>query len=106
MTKARKMRKMNGGRRLLAVLAVVLCLGAVILGVARVSAGAADSRSIRYTSVRVDQGDTLWDIAEEWSEEKSVSAVSAYVETLKSLNGITRTDNLKIGSYITVYYYR
>ena len=106
MTVSRKNRGRTGGRKLLAAAIILIGITALLWGFSRIRAGAAHSGKVCYTSVRVEQGDTLWDIAREWCGNDSSASVRAYVDRIMELNGITRADNLKTGSYLTVYYYR
>ncbi len=106
MTVSRKNSGKAGGRKLLAAAIILIGIAALMCGFSRIRAGAAHSGKICYTSVRVEQGDTLWDIAQKWCGDDSSASVRAYVDRIMELNGISRADNLRTGSYLTVYYYR
>ena len=64
---------------------------------------ASSNETVLYKSIRVDAGDTLWNIADEYMgtmyEDKNV-----YIDEIKSINHITDAD-LQAGSYIIVPYH-
>lgn len=55
-----------------------------------------------YTSIRIQPGDTMWQIAEEYAPCCGMSA-DEYVEELKSMNGI-KEEVIHRGRYLTVLY--
>ncbi len=55
-----------------------------------------------YTSVKLEEGDSLWTIAQRYCEEGQ--DIRQYVEELQDINHIVNERNLRPGSYITVYY--
>lgn len=56
-----------------------------------------------YTSVQIQQGDSLWKYAEEYGKGSGYSK-KEYVEELKRMNGLTR-DEIHAGRYLTVVYF-
>ena len=57
-----------------------------------------------YTSVIVESGDTLWDIALEYYQDNNYSDVRDYIKELKQLNNMT-DDTLISGRKLVVSYY-
>lgn len=55
-----------------------------------------------YTSVRVEAGDTLWKIAEEY--KPSADSTKSYIKEICKLNKI-KSDDIHAGDYIVVAYY-
>ena len=55
-----------------------------------------------YTSVRVEAGDTLWDIAEEY--KTTTASTRSYIKEICKLNKI-KADDIHAGDYIVVSYY-
>ena len=55
-----------------------------------------------YTSVRVEAGDTLWDIAEEY--KTTTDRTKSYIKEICELNQI-KADDIHAGDYIVVTYY-
>lgn len=56
-----------------------------------------------YTSVQLKQGDSLWDIANEYARGSRYS-VSEYVDELKRMNGL-KGDHIHSGEFLTVVYF-
>ena len=57
-----------------------------------------------YTSVKVEEGDSLWSIAEEYMSAQ-FDSIPAYIEEIKEINHIT-DDTIDSGAYITIPYYK
>lgn len=60
-------------------------------------------KQIYYTSIEVTSGDTLWDIAEEYSD-MAYGSVYDYIREVKTINGLT-SNNIQDGQYLTIPYY-
>lgn len=56
-----------------------------------------------YTSIVVEKGDTLWDIANHYITP-GYSDISEYIGEVKSLNHLTG-DEIHAGEYLTIPYY-
>ena len=56
-----------------------------------------------YTSIRVEAGDTLWDIAERYVCDQTGSRQD-YIREVMKLNGM-KSDQIRTGENITVFYY-
>lgn len=56
-----------------------------------------------YKVVEVKEGDTLWKLADIYSDSKYISK-SDYVEEIKKINNI-RGDIIHSGNYLTISYY-
>ncbi len=79
-----------------ALTAALLC--AFASGTVTGHASSPERKAARYESVRIHGGDSLWSIAEEYG---GGGDTAAYVEELKSLNGLT-SDAITAGSYLVV----
>ena len=55
-----------------------------------------------YSSIQIQPGDTLWDIAEE-TMTSEYDSTAEYIEVLKEMNGLT-SDHIEAGNYLTVAY--
>lgn len=56
-----------------------------------------------YKSIEIQSGDTLWDIAAEYTGGNP-QEISRYVGELMKINGLA-TDQIQEGKYLTVVYY-
>lgn len=57
-----------------------------------------------FTSIQIENGDSLWSIAETYISPEYES-ISDYVEELKSMNGMTDS-RIYAGDYLTIAYYK
>ena len=57
-----------------------------------------------YTSVQVEDGDSLWSIAEEYSDVDAYASYSDYIDEVKQINHISG-DDIHAGEYLTIPYY-
>lgn len=77
------------GRRLVAVLVLVLGVGLVALGEAALGGDGGDLELVGATSVVVERGDTLWSIARSVAGDRDVREV---VDGIQGLNGLDGAD--------------
>lgn len=56
-----------------------------------------------YTSIQIENGDTLWDIAKEYIDTTDCS-IQEYIAEVKRMNGLT-TDKITAGCNLIVFYY-
>lgn len=57
-----------------------------------------------YKSITIDNGDTLWSIAQQYMDSEHYDSVSDYVEEVKSMNALT-DDVIHYGEYLVIPYY-
>lgn len=98
-------RKKIARERLLFVLAAVIVIAGnvIVRGFFADAHGNAKEDPIDYTyykSIEIQKGDTLWDIAEQYSGNTSIPQ---YIEELKELNGLV-TDDIHESHYLTIIY--
>lgn len=67
-------------------------------------AGAQDTSNVcrYYKTIRIEEGDTLWDIAGNYAKSMNMSR-NAYIDEVCRLNGICR-DEIYAGKYIVIIY--
>ncbi len=55
-----------------------------------------------YTSIRIEPGDTLWEIASayKWEDE----SIQDYIDEVMEMNHLT-SDRITAGQYLMIYYY-
>ena len=71
------------------------------------SAASTDTDDIGYkyfTSIQVENGDTLWSIADEYADAKHYASNKEYIEEVKRMNKMN-SDKLVSGQYIVIPYY-
>ena len=56
-----------------------------------------------YTSIQVESGDTLWEIAEEYRTEE-YEDINSYIEEVKEINHLT-SSQITDGMYLCIPYY-
>lgn len=56
-----------------------------------------------YTSVMIEEGDSLWSIAE--TNKPDDVSVSEYIKHIKKINQLN-TDDIHAGNFLTIYYYK
>ena len=88
-------RKMFGWTAVAFIAAVIILCGTIHIF--------ASSGNKYYTSVRVEEGDTIWSIADRYIADSQVSKRD-YVDEICRLNSLT-DGNVRSGDYIVVSYY-
>ncbi len=68
----------------------------------QVNASSAKTENVYYKTVEVEEGDTLWDLADLYMGEKSFSR-QEYIKQVKELNHLSG-DTIESGSYLMVPY--
>lgn len=85
----------------LAVLAVVSILSSRMI-LAGSESGGADQKY--YTSIEIEEGDTLWSIASEYMSPDHYDSINDYIVEIKEMNGIS-SDTIHSGNHLIVSYY-
>lgn len=57
-----------------------------------------------FTNVTVVEGDSLWDIAEDYMDNSHYSSIYSYIDELKKMNHLT-SDDLYTGQNLIVTYF-
>ena len=97
---------LSGRRKMFGWTAVAFIAAVIILcGTIHIFASSGDSRPYNkyYTSVRVEEGDTVWSIADRYIADSQVSKRD-YVDEICRLNSLA-DGNVRSGDYIVVSYY-
>ena len=92
---------------LLAIVVILIVAFGILLGTS-INALASSEKDIAsynkyYVSIRIESGDTLWTIADEYVEGFNLSK-SDYITEVCQINGISE-DNIHAGDYIVVPYF-
>ena len=95
-------------QKMIVAIIVVLLVSLGVLFGTRMSALASSKADVSsynkyYTSIKIETGDTLWSIADEYVENFNISK-EEYIEEVCLLNGISK-DEIHAGDYIVVPYY-
>ena len=103
-----KKRKQIAKRRMILLLAAlfVIILGSVVFGTifSKAKNPSADVPQYKYyKSITIEQGDSLWSIAEEYCTD-AYEDTREYVDELKELNSLT-SETIHAGQHLLVAYY-
>ena len=93
-------------RRVLAIIIIAIIFFGVLLGTGISALANSDKGSAQYkyyTSVRIEDGDTLWNIADKYIQGTNIDH-KTYIKEICELNSIC-ADEIHAGNYIIVYYY-
>lgn len=103
-------RKQQTMLRRIAVIVITICIMicGVLIGSGIMAAGRSkasdDHASFKYyTSIRIEQGDSLWTIACAHMGEE-YNSVQDYIDEVRELNGL-KSDDIHSGQYLTIPYY-
>lgn len=105
----RKNRKMNMTRTIVLASLIILFSG-ILIGGNIVSANAKDTvipseqTELCYRTILIQEGDTLWDIADDYVEA-GMSSKETYIKQIREINHIY-DDNIYAGSYLVLPYYQ
>lgn len=101
-------RRMAVRKQRITVLTVVLVVlvmltGCIIFGATKTQAAPAETTYKYYTSIQVQKGDTLWNIASNYMTDEYAS-VNDYIDEICEINHIAESD-IHYGQYLTIPYY-
>lgn len=85
------------------VLTAMLVIGFFLTGSVRTEAAPSEIRSKYYTSIRIEQGDTLWGLADRYMTDEYKDR-EAYIREVCEMNRISE-DDIHAGQYLTIPYY-
>lgn len=102
----RRVRIVQIRKKMLAVICLIVLSLAILLGssiCAFASASSKEELHKYYTSMQVESGDTLWDIAEEYVVEGTMSRED-FIREVTELNHLS-DGQIHSGDYIVITYY-
>jgi len=104
-----KMRRERELRRkiVVTILTVLIVLGFALSYNVLVTQATSEIEDISYkyfTSIEVASGDTLWTIAQEYSDTENYDSIDEYIEEVKNMNHMS-SDTLMAGQFLIVPYY-
>lgn len=88
---------------LLTTIFVLVCALGVSSIVASGQSEAAQNSYKYYTSVEIEKGDTLWNIAEQYMSAE-YGSIQEYVDEIKEINNLG-DDEIHSGQYLTIPYF-
>ncbi len=105
----RRLRRQRIFRRRIAAVLFTVCLVAVCVvsyGSIRSRANEEQRNSFKYyTRISVGNGDTLWDIAEQYMDAQHYKNKNDYIAEVIQINHLDEEAGICAGQYITVPYY-
>ena len=93
-------------KRFVLVLIMMICLTMFSGGILAYAKEREESQPVYYkyyTSIRVESGDTLWEIADRYLCEQTGSHED-YIREVMQINGL-KNDDIRAGESLTVFYY-
>lgn len=89
---------------LLGILVVsLIVIGSLLFGTIKTQAAPAETSYKYYTSVQIERGDTLWNIAGNYITDE-YDSMEEYIAEICELNHISAED-IHTGGYLTIPYY-
>lgn len=58
-----------------------------------------------YTGITVENGDTLWDLADEYMDDAHYGNKASYISEVRSINHLDENCSIKAGQFLIVPYY-
>lgn len=101
------MRKDGNQKNWIGTIVILLLIACIFTGgtmIAGAYAGKDDKKQKYYESICIQDGDTLWSIADQYISEEYGNK-DQYIRELMQINGL-KTDYLQSGNYLTVAYYK
>ena len=103
----RREAKLRKQRRMFAVFVLICASLGILLGTSinALASSKADVASYNkyYTSIRIESGDTLWNLADEYIADLNIDK-QEYIKEICEINSICEND-IHAGDYIVVAYY-
>lgn len=84
-------------------LVAFITIGSLLFSSIRTQAAPAEVSYKYYTSIQIQTGDTLWEIAEEYYTD-DYKDMNVYIEEICNINHISQNE-IHAGEYLTVPYY-
>lgn len=94
-------------KKWMGVVIFMLLIGCIFKGgtmIADAYAGKDGSKQKYYESICIQDGDTLWSIADQYMS-KEYKNKDQYIRELRRINGL-ETDFIQSGKYLTISYYK
>lgn len=94
--------------RIAAAAILIVVLGSIVVGGTHSHAKASETGLTPvkcYTNVEVNKGDTLWAIADRYSDDHSDAAIMAVVDEIRELNHLKFNELICSGDKLVVPYY-
>jgi cell division protein YceG involved in septum cleavage len=104
---ARRARTVSVQKRMITLISIVIISCLILIGSsirAFASSHVVEDLHKYYTSIEVQKGDTLWNIADNYIMD-GVMSRDDFIDTVCTINGISENDILKSGDHIVVVYY-
>lgn len=86
---------------LLTLIVVAIIFGGVVVS-SKALAASGPAKSKFYTSVKIEEGDSLWSIASRYCDFGI--EIEDYISDIKEMNNIVNERALIAGNYIMIYY--
>ncbi|MDD6482585.1 MAG: LysM peptidoglycan-binding domain-containing protein [Lachnospiraceae bacterium] len=104
---ARRARTVRIEKSIIAIVSIIIIAAIILIGssiITFASACGQKSYSKEYTSIRIEPGDTLWDISDHYLVDGAMDKED-YIDEICRVNNISREDTLHSGEYLVVACY-
>ena len=94
-------------RKKITIIVAIIVLSVIYLGVTNKDASEADATTAStkyYTSISVESGDSLWNIADEYMTDE-YSSTQEYIDEVVSINNLTNASSITAGTNLLIPYY-
>ncbi len=85
------------------VLAIIFGFLSFNLGIVEATESDRYKKQKYYSSICIEQGDTLWSIAKKYADEE-YQTIEEYIKEIKQINGLT-SERIVEGNYLIISYY-
>lgn len=97
----RKQRCLRSNKMMVILVSIALFVLFLFTGAAKVRAFEMQSERVTYRSVRIEMGDSLWSICEQYGKEDP-QGTEAFMKKVTSLNQICQDATIHAGNYLII----
>lgn len=100
----KKLKKKNYVVIIVALMAVTIMFSNMICDIVFASSANGNRKEKGFFSIKIEEGDTLWEIAEEHYRNSGQDTIGNYIKEIKRCNGLSG-DVIHEGNYLIIPYW-